>query len=52
MGAKKDYSVVVDGFRVFVGPIRTATIVYKSFEEFFSKVDRLDKHSLVLSFKL
>lgn len=52
MGAKKDYSVVIDGVVVYVGPIRTATVVYKCFEEFFSRVDSLGKHSLILSFKL
>ncbi|WGL31263.1 hypothetical protein [Dipodfec virus UOA04_Rod_847] len=52
MGAKKDYSVVIDGFVVYVGPIRTATIVYKSFESFFSCKGDIKDHNLVLSFKI
>lgn len=52
MGAKKDYSVVVDGHEVFCGPIRTASIVYKSFESYFIFMNESKKHSVVLSFKL
>ncbi|UPW41955.1 hypothetical protein [Dipodfec virus RodF1_56] len=52
MGAKKDYSVIVDRVEVFYGPIRTATLVYKSFEKYFLELDEFKLHSISLSFKI